>query len=132
MKQEASFSLDVGLILPWSERHDAFLLAQLSQTWNVGSCLHLQVCWSRLLGYTLGLLAQVHTVPSPHFPLPLPPTLTDEQSPSEPVQGTQLVDSWHSIHPSYFLLCLLHPKKAQMLQLLQGRIGSQQGRLRAI
>lgn len=69
-------------------------------------------------------------VPSPHFPLPPTPVLADEQS--EPVQEAQLVDNWHSIHPSYFLLSLLHPRKAQMPQLLQGRIGSQQGRLRAI
>lgn len=68
----------------------------------------------------------------PLTPLPLTPALADEQSLSEPVQGAPLVGSWYSIHPSYFLLCLLHPKKAQMLQLLQGRIGSQQGRLRAI
>lgn len=26
MEQEASFSLGVGLILPWSERHDPFCL----------------------------------------------------------------------------------------------------------
>lgn len=95
MKQELSFSLDVGLILPWSKKHDAFLPAQLSQTWSVGSCLQLQLWWSCLVRYTLEL----------HFLLPLTPALVDEQSSSEPVQAAQLVDSTASIPPTSFFVC---------------------------
>lgn len=102
MKQEASFSPDVSLILPWSERHDAFLPAQLSQTFSAGSCLQLQLWWSSLVRYTLKLFCQVHTGAlwsgthwnyCPVSPLPLTAALADEQSPSEPVQEADLVDS---------------------------------------
>lgn len=71
---------------------------------------------------------QVHpetAVPSPHFLL-----LWHQRWQMNNLRVSQFRE--HSIHPFYFLFCLLHPKKAQMLQLLQERIGSQQGRLRAI
>lgn len=98
----------------------AFLPAKLSQTWSVGSCLPLQRWWSCLVRYTLALLSPRPTSRC-HW------HQTSEWASSGSSTGRQLAQK-----PSLLLLCLLHPKKAQILQLLQGRIGSQQGRLRAI
>lgn len=76
MKQEASFSLGVGLILPWSERRDPFCLSPRQAESDLE-------CWQLPPTSALvELFGQVHTgtaVPSPHFPLPLAPNLRVSQ-----------------------------------------------------
>lgn len=118
MKQEASFSLDVGLILVWKARCLFSCPAESDLE-----------CWQLPpASAVVQQFGQVHigtAVPSPHFLL-----LWHQRWQMNNLWVSQFRE--RSIHPFYFLLCLLHPKKAQMLQLLQGRIGSQQGRLRAI